>query len=29
MITVGAHRLFVRVFDGAVFTNLTADRGGI
>jgi hypothetical protein len=28
MITVGAHRLYVRVFDGAVFPALTNDRGG-
>jgi hypothetical protein len=29
MLSVGAQRLFVRVFDGAVFTTLSADTGGI
>lgn len=29
MILLGAHRLYVRVFDGAVFTALTNDRGGL
>jgi hypothetical protein len=29
MVTFGAFRLFVRIFDGAVFTGLTADKGGI
>ena len=27
-ITVGPHRLYVRVFDGSVFPALTNDRGG-
>ena len=29
MITLGAHRLYVRVLDGAVFTTLTNDQGGL
>jgi hypothetical protein len=29
MISLGAHRLYVRVFDGAVFTALTSDLGGL
>jgi hypothetical protein len=29
MILQGAHRLFVRVYDGAVFTALTNDQGGL
>jgi hypothetical protein len=29
MILVGAHRLYVRIFDGSVFTSLTNDRGGL
>jgi hypothetical protein len=29
MILHGAHRLFVRVYDGAVFTALTNDLGGL
>jgi hypothetical protein len=29
MLSVGAHRLYVRVFDGAVFTALTNDVGGL
>jgi hypothetical protein len=29
MISLGAHRLYVRVFDGAVFTTLTNDQGGL
>jgi hypothetical protein len=29
MVTIGALRLFVRIFDGAVFFDLTADKGGI
>jgi hypothetical protein len=29
MISLGAHRLYVRVFDGAVFTRLTNDMGGL
>ena len=29
MIVAGAHRLYVRVFDGAVFTSLENDRGGL
>ncbi len=29
MLLLGAHRLYVRVFDGAVFTKLSNDRGGL
>ena len=29
MVTAGAHRLYVRISDGAVFTRLTNERGGI
>ena len=29
MITIGAIQVFVRIFDGAVFVGLTADKGGI
>jgi hypothetical protein len=29
MILLGAHRIYVRVFDGAVFTALTNDKGGL
>ena len=29
MIVLGEHRLYVRVFDGAVFTTLRNDRGGM
>ncbi len=29
MITLGAHRLYVRVLDGAVYTKLTNDQGGL
>lgn len=29
MIVTGAHRLYVRVFDGVVFTSLANDRGGL
>ena len=29
MVTIGALRLFVRLFDGAIFFELTADKGGI
>jgi len=29
MILLGAYRLYVRIFDGAVFTALTNDQGGL
>ena len=29
MILLGTHRLFVRIFDGSVFTALTNDQGGL
>jgi Papain-like cysteine protease AvrRpt2 len=29
VLSVGAHRLYVRVFDGAVFTALSSDLGGL
>jgi len=29
MISVGAHRLYVRVYDGTVFTTLTNELGGL
>jgi hypothetical protein len=29
MILLGAHRIYVRVFDGAVFPALTNDKGGL
>jgi hypothetical protein len=29
MILLGAHRLYVRIFDGAAFTALTNDQGGL
>lgn len=29
MITIGAFTIYVRIFDGAIFTELTADTGGI
>jgi len=29
MIVAGAQRLYVRVYDGAVFTALTNDTGGL
>ena len=29
MLTLGAHRLYVRTFDGAVYTTLTNDQGGL
>jgi hypothetical protein len=29
MITAGSTRVYVRIWDGAIFTSLTTDLGGI